>query len=147
MKKQYYFILLLLVSVVLSSCKTRFRISVKEPAVVKIPDEVIHLGIVNNVTNENSPDKVIGQMLGSEQINGNVAAAERAMDGVLRALDNSNQLKGQTLDISDSIRMEDGELNWAFIDSVCRTRNMQGLIELIEVRSCLLYTSPSPRDA
>jgi hypothetical protein len=135
MRKQYYFILLLLVSIVLSSCKTRFRISVKEPAVVKIPDEVIHLGIVNNVTNENSPDKVIGQMLGSEQINGNVAAAERAMDGVLRALDNSNQLKGQTLDISDSIRMEDGELNWAFIDSVCRTRNMQGLIELIEVRS------------
>ncbi len=135
MKRQYYFILLLLVCVVLSSCKTRFRISVKEPAVVNIPDEVIHLGVVNNVTSENSPDKVIGQMLGSEQINGNVAAAERAMDGVLRALDNSNQLKGQTLDIHDSIRLEDGELNWFFIDSVCRTRNMQGLIELVEVRS------------
>ena len=57
------------------------------------------------------------------------------MDGVLRALDNSNQLKGQTLEIRDSIRMEDGELNWTFIDSVCRTRNMQGLIEFVEVRS------------
>lgn len=107
----------------------------KEPAVVKIPEEVVHLGIVNNVTNENSPDKIIGQMLGTEQINGNVAAAERAVDGVLRALDNSNSLKGQSLNIADSIRTSDGELDWVYIDSLCRSKNMQGLIELIEVRS------------
>lgn len=135
MKKQYYFILLVLISVVMTSCKTRFRISVKEPAVVKIPSEVINLGVVNNVNNENSPDKIIGQMLGTEQINGNVAAAERATDGVLRALDNSNYLKGQVLNIGDSMRLESGELNWIYIDSLCRSKNMQGLVELIEVRS------------
>lgn len=135
MKRHYYIILLVALSVVSSSCKTRFRISVVEPATVKIPSEVVFMGVVNNVNDENSPEKVIGQMLGAEQINGNVAAAERAIDGVLRALDNSNNMKGQAMDIKDSIRLEGGDLNWVFIDSVCHARNMQGLIELVEVRS------------
>lgn len=119
----------------LQSCKTHFRISVQEPSVVNMPDSISNFGIVNNVKKETSPDQVIGQILGAESINGNVIAGERALDGILRAFDNSNYIKGETLTVGDSIRFEDGSLNWEYIDSMSTAKGIQGIVEIIEIRT------------
>lgn len=138
MKRHYYLIFILLIGLATQSCKTHFRISVKEPAVVKMPEEVKNFGIVNNVDNTNSPEKILATMVGASSINGNVLASERAVDGVLRALEQSGYLKGELLNVADSMHFESGELNWVYIDSVSKARNLQGLVELVEVRT----TSP-----
>lgn len=116
------------------SCKHHYRISVDEPAQIKLPKEAKLIGVINNVTNENSPDKIVGQILGTEQINGNVAAAERAVDGVLNSLSNSADMTGQIFE-HESMRNEDGSLNWEIIDSVAKVQGIQAFVELNELRS------------
>lgn len=82
-------LLLAFTGYLLISCKTSFRISVKEPAVVDIPSETTKFGVVNSVTRANSPEEVIGTVISGGSIHGNVVAAERAVDGIYRGLENS----------------------------------------------------------
>lgn len=123
-----------LLAITFQSCKHSYRISVKEPAVIKIPQEAKVIGVINNVNQENSPEKVIASMLGSEQLNGNVVAAERAVDGVLRALSNSRDLRGEIVEM-DSAYLSNGELNWDILDSLAAERGIDGFIELSELRT------------
>lgn len=122
-------------AVMLSSCKHSYRISVKEPSVIRIPDDAKVIGVINNVSNENSPDKVISTMLGSQQINGNVTAAERAVDGVLRSLSDTQDMRGEIFNIDSTYYTESGKLNWDMLDSVAKVKGFHGYIELTEVRS------------
>lgn len=125
---------LVLLGLSFQSCKHSYRISVKEPAVIKIPQDTKVIGIINNVNQENSPEKVIASMLGSQQLNGNVAAAERAVDGVLRALSDSQDLRGEIVEM-DSAYLSNGKLNWDVLDSLAAARGIDGFIELSEIRT------------
>lgn len=116
------------------SCKTSFRISVQEPAVIDIPEDALNFGIVNSVTKVNSPEEAIGTVISGGSINGNVVAAERAVDRILRALDNSRNLKG-TVWQTDLLHLENGDINWAYMDSVGKANDLDGFIEIEEVRS------------
>lgn len=129
--KLFYLLIILLV---FTACKTSFRISVKEPAIVKIPSEVRSIGVLNHVTQENSPEKVIEVLMRSQSINGNVVASERAVEGVLRGLGRSNVLIGKTLAEAD-LRDENGNINWSNIDSICNSQNIEGILELVEVQT------------
>jgi hypothetical protein len=122
------------IALVSFSCKTSYRISVKEPAVIKVPDEVQVFGVINNVNDANSPDKIISTVLGQEQINGNVVASERAVDGVLRGLSNSETLRGEIIE-GDSIFSEPGVLDWDYLDSIAVLRGIDGYIELSELKT------------
>lgn len=129
--KRFYSILLILF--VLTSCKTSFRISVQTPPKVKLPFEATRFGAVNNVTKENSPEKVIVEILASQSINGNVVAANNATEGLFRGLERSNYLSAETI-IPTPLTLG-GVPNWEFIDSLCAERNIHGLIELSEVKT------------
>ncbi len=124
----------LLLTSLLFSCKHSYRISVKEPAVIRLPDDVKVIGVINNVNEENSPEKVIASMLGAEQLNGNVTAAERAIDGVLRALSDSQNMRGEIIEM-DSTYIVDGKMNWSLLDSIATARGIDGFIELTELRT------------
>jgi hypothetical protein len=119
---------------ILASCKTSFRISVKEPSIVRIPSEVRTIGVLNHVTKENSPEKIIEVLIRSQSINGNTVAAERAVEGVLRGLGKSSNLTGKSL-ASGGIKTSDGNVNWPAIDSLCNSQVLQGILELTEVQT------------
>lgn len=132
-KKLMFLVLLTVVSV---GCKTSFRISVKEPAAVKISNEATSFGIINNVDSDNSPEKKIaGVILGTEQINGNVEAAKRAIDGALRAFENSGHLKGQTLGSDTEIHKENGEVDWEKLNKIWEEKELDGFIELTQMET------------
>jgi len=132
------FILLLVLSVLLliaPSCKHSYRISVRQPAVVPLPQETKLIGVINNVNDENSPEKLISSLLGSQQLNGNVTASERAMDGVLRALDDSRDMRGEIFEVDSSHFDLNGDLDWVILDSIAKERGIDGFIELDEIRT------------
>lgn len=118
----------------LISCKTSFRISVKEPAVIDIPSETTKFGVVNTVTRANSPEEVIGTVISGGSINGNVVAAERAVDGIYRGLENSRNLTGKAVQ-TESMRNEDGSVNWELLDSLGTLNDVDGFIEIAEIRT------------
>jgi hypothetical protein len=134
-------LLILVIGLFTLSCKTSFRISVLEPAIAKIPENVQRYGVVNEVNSNNSPEKVVGAILMGEQINSNVVASERALDGVIRALDESGNLTGQILMNAADFRTGDGELNWAYIDTLAKQREIDGFIEFAEMRTTSLLSS------
>ncbi len=121
-------ILFLTFLISLASCKTSFRISVVQPAVIKIPKEVTNLAIVNNINKANSPEEVIGTILSGEPFNGNVVASKTAVDGTLRALEHSNYLKGSIYP-SDNIHFDDGSINWNKINYIADSLQVHGIIE------------------
>ncbi len=131
-------LLLLVVSGLLltvSSCKNSYRITVKEPAVIPLPSETKVIGVINNVTDVNSPQKPIAAILNSAELNGNVAAAERAVDGMLRALTNSRDMRGEIFEIDSTHFDASGELNWTILDSLAEERGIDGFVELNEIRT------------
>jgi len=131
-------LLLLVVSgllLTISSCKNSYRITVKEPAVVPLPSDTKVIGVINNVTDANSPEKPIAAILNSAELNGNVAAAERAVDGVLRALTNSQDMRGEIFEIDSTHFDANGELDWAVLDSLAEERGIDGFVELNEIRT------------
>lgn len=119
---------------IFSSCKTSFRISVKEPAAINIPSETTQFGVMNSVTRANSPEQAIGTVLSGGSINGNVEAAARAVEGIYRGLNNSNNLSGKAVQM-DSIRLADGSVNWTYLDSLGARNNVNGFIEIAEIRT------------
>lgn len=127
-------IIFLLSLAVMTSCVASFRISVIEPAEIKVPETVRVIGVINNISNENSPEKVISTVLGAEQLNGNVVAGEQAVNGVLRSLGDYQGLSGMLIEY-DSMRFEDGSLNWEYLDSMAVKDGIHGYIELSELKS------------
>lgn len=129
-------IILLVLGFVLTSCKTSFRISVKTPAKVRIDGSVKSYGVINNVDQENSPEKKIaGIILGTESINGNVEAAERAVDGSLRGLENSGYLSGKTVSDEVKIHQENGDVDWEALEKIAGEKNVDGFIELTKLET------------
>ncbi len=119
----------------LSSCKHSYRITVKEPAVIPLPSDTKVIGVINNVTDVNSPQKPLAAILNSAELNGNVAAAERAVDGVLRALTNSRDMRGEIFEIDSSHFDSSGNLDWAILDSIAAEQGIDGFVELNEIRT------------
>jgi len=131
-------ILFLALTSIIASCKTSFRISVLEPAIARIPENVKSYGIVNHNMEENSPEKVVGAILTGEQLNSNNVASERALDGVMRALEESGNLSGEVMLNTEEFRSLNGELNWAYMDTLAKQRGVDAFIEFSEMRT----TSP-----
>jgi hypothetical protein len=131
-----YFIVFSLVCFCIG-CKTSFRISVMNPAFISLPEEVTKIGVVNHVNDQNSPEKVLGNILTGQQ-NGNVMASERAVSGVLRAIDDSGYLTGEVIENSVEMRTSDGEINWDFLDRLREERGIGAIVEMAELRT----TSP-----
>lgn len=128
--------ILFVIVFILTSCKTSFRISVKEPAAVRIDESVKTYGIINNVDQENSPEKKIaGIILGTENINGNVEAAERAVDGALRALENSSYVSGKTISGEVNIHEENGNVDWEELSIIAEEKKVEGFIELTQLQT------------
>src|SRR5690554_6087170 len=120
----------------LLSCKTSFKISVQEPATVNLPNDVARLGIINAVNPENSPEQQIaGVLLGTSQINGNIEAANRAVEGALRSFDRSDFLQGANLPQLKTIYNNDGSVDWILLDSVAKKENLDGFIELSKMET------------
>ncbi len=112
----------------LSSCKTSFRISVVNPPDIQLNENTTRLLIVNNVTHDNSPDQLLGQILKGQQYNGNVMASERAVIGLIRSFDDSQRLKGIAC---NPIQLREGQvINWYRVDSLCAALNADGIVEI-----------------
>ena len=132
MKRIYVFYLLLAVS--FASCKTSFRISVQEPAAIRISKDVTKYGVLNSVTISNSPEDIAGSILGGQSPDATVVASERAMDGIYRSLERSGYLSGTEMN-TDSVHQTNGEVNWEFIDRYCQENNLDGIIEIAELKT------------
>lgn len=115
----------------LTSCSKRsFRISVTRPAEIAVPEGIQAFAIVNNVTEENSPDQLLRQAAQGRQPNGNIIAAEQAVTGLLRAFDNSGFFQGIVVAPTPLRNPETLLINWNVIDSLCALLQTEGLIEI-----------------
>jgi tetratricopeptide (TPR) repeat protein len=111
-----------------TSCKTNFRITVMTPPPILLSETTTRFLIINNVTQDNSPEKLITQALQGQQHNGNVIASERAVLGMIRSFDDSRFLKGiQGNPIS--LRTQN-QINWQRIDSLCLAQGTHAVIEI-----------------
>lgn len=126
-------LLLSIIFITTTSCKTSFRISVKEPSVINLPNTAFNFGVTNNANPDGSPDNTLGALLESEKINGNITAAEGAVEGIINALGNSVEFTGLVLE-SDSINFGGGP-RWDYIDSIAKLNNLHGIIQLVEMKS------------
>ncbi|HLV42526.1 MAG TPA: DUF6340 family protein [Brumimicrobium sp.] len=129
-------LLLGFISLLTISCKTSFRISVKEPATVNLPNDVTQFGIINTVNKQNSPEqKIAGVILGTSQINGNIEAADRAVEGALRSFERSNSIGGKSIPQIKNIYTADGSVNWVLMDSIAKKEGLDGFIELSKMET------------
>lgn len=121
-----FFALVLLIS---SCSKRSFRISVKIPAEIAVPEGVSSFIILNNVNDENSPDALIRQTNIAKQPNGNTIASEQVVTGLLRAFDESRYYRGVVIkDIN--MRLSNRLVDWQKIDSLCAANDTEGIIEI-----------------
>jgi len=128
MKRTHPGILLFFTSILFVSCKSSFRISVVSPPAVQLNEETTRIVIINNVTHDNSPDKLITQALQGQPVNGNIAAAEQAVIGLVRSFDDSRYLKGLVMN-PISVRNQ-REINWLRLDSICVANQAHAVIEI-----------------
>lgn len=129
------FHLYIILSVLLSSCsKASFRISVTRPAIINVPEKVRSWVIINNVSENNSPDELLKKALGGQLPNGNMIAAEQVVTGLLRSFDESGNFRGVVLK-SVSVRNANQSVNWLMIDSICSLHAAEGIIEIVSFRS------------
>lgn len=116
-----------------TSCKTNFRISVVRPPAILLHEQTTRILIINNVTHDNSPDKLLSQALQGQQYNGNLMASERAVLGIIRSLDDSQYLKGIP---TNPISLRNGkDINWARVDSLCEVLGAHAIIEIEQFES------------
>ena len=129
------FCCLIVVSICFSSCLSSFRISVREPAVVDLPKDVVNFGIINNLLNDDSTNlQQIGSVISGKPINGNEITQESSNNGLLQSLSNSSILSGEILRIdANLIRNNSGEIFWSTLDSICDDRKLDGVIDVIEL--------------
>lgn len=122
----FFFALILLIS---SCSKKSFRISVKIPAEIAVPEGVSSFIVVNNVNDTNSPDAMLRQVSIAKQPNGNIIASEQVVSGLLRAFDESRYYRGIVLkDVN--MRLDNKLVDWSKIDSLCAANETEGIIEI-----------------
>jgi tetratricopeptide (TPR) repeat protein len=112
----------------LASCKTSFRISIVSPPAVQLNETTTRIVIINNVTHDNSPDKLILQALQGQPVNGNIAAAEQALIGLIRSFEDSRFLQGIVMNPL-AVRNQQ-EINWLRLDSICEANQAQAVLEI-----------------
>ncbi len=129
MRKLYYgtgFILLIL----LQSCISSIRISVKKPAPVNLPETIQKVVVVNNsmIEREDKSSTIEG-ILSGEIVEGDKIAAEQCVKGVVQQLLESNAYTATSLaDIP--LRQEHETINWEKIQKVCDSHSAQVLVVL-----------------
>jgi tetratricopeptide (TPR) repeat protein len=128
-----WFLILIVLGIVFSSCKTSFRISVVSPPAVQLSPETVKILIINNVTHDNSPDKLILQALQGQPINGNVMASEQCVIGLSRSFNDSRYLNG--LAINPIVLRNEKEINWIRIDSLCMAHGAHAILEIESFQS------------
>jgi tetratricopeptide (TPR) repeat protein len=121
-------ILSILILTFATACKTNFRITVMTPPAVLLHEHTTRILVVNNVTHDNSPDKLLTQALQGQQYNGNVMASERAVLGIIRSFDDSRYLKG--IPANPIILRKGNEINWSRVDSLCEALGAHAIIEI-----------------
>lgn len=117
-----------LLVIFLTSCKSSFRISVVSPPSVLLSEQTNKIILVNNVSNDNSPDKLLLQVLQGQVLNGNVAAAEQCIIGLNRSLEDSRYLQSST--INPIVLRVGNEINWFRVDSLCEAQGAHAVIEI-----------------
>lgn len=133
MKPAKSFFILSLLGSLLLACKTSFKISVVRPPAVQMNESTRNILVINNVTHDNSPDKLIAQMIQGQPVNGNILAAEQCVIGLARSFDDSRYLKGIPI---NPISIRNGqEINWSKIDSLCYVNGVQAVIEIESFQS------------
>lgn len=125
--------ILLVVTVLLASCKTSFRISIVSPPAIQLNAETTRIVILNNVTHDNSPDKLIMQALQGQPVNGNIAAAEQTVIGLMRSFEDAQFLKGSVL--NPLIVRNNHEINWPRLDSICVANQAHAVLEIESFQS------------
>ncbi|MFT5780513.1 MAG: hypothetical protein ACI837_003475 [Crocinitomicaceae bacterium] len=127
--------ILLLCTIVLiasTGCKSSFRISVKQPATIKVAESVASVAIVNSIDNTATPENVIGTILNAEPFNGNKVAGDQVPTGILRGLEGTNDMAGVTF-VSDSMHLADGTVNWKYLESAAEANSFDAFIEVTSV--------------
>jgi hypothetical protein len=119
---------------VLTSCKTSFRITVREPAEIVMADSVQHILIVNNVNDKNSPDELLAKITqGVGQINGNISASEQCSFGISHAFNQTTTLKTK---LANPVDLTVGNtVFWDRVDSLCAANQTQAIIEITRIES------------
>ncbi len=112
----------------LASCKSSFNISVVTPAPILLNEQTTRIILVNNVTQANSPDKLLLQALQGQALNGNVAAAEQCIIGLNRSLEDSRYLQATT--INPLVLRNGNEIDWMRVDSICQAQGAHAIIEI-----------------
>lgn len=132
MKPIYLYILL---AAFASSCsRANFRISVSRPANIAVPEQVRTWVVINNVSDNNSPDELLKKALGGQLPNGNILASEQVVTGLLRSFDESGNFRGVVLK-SIPVRHTNQSVDWMMVDSICKLHEAQGIIEVMTFRS------------
>lgn len=112
-----------------------FRISVIEPAEIKIPSDIQRVGIINLVNNRNSPEQTAADIvLGGQQINGNIVAAERAVDGIINSLNHSRNMHGEKVNQDDLKELSEA-VAWDSIMARAQRRGLHAVLVMTELRS------------
>lgn len=125
---------LALILIFLTSCKSSFRITVREPAEIVMADTVQQILIINNVNDKNSPDELLAKLTqGVNQINGNISASEQCSFGISHAFNQTTTLKTK---LTEPIEITSGNtIFWNRIDSLCEVNQTHAIIEIARVES------------
>ena len=128
MKRFLHASVIITLILVTTACKTSFRISVLTPPPILLNDSTRKILVVNNVTDDNSPDKLLAQVLQGQQYNGNVMASEQSVTGFIRSLDDSRYLKAIA---GEPISLRSNEtINWQKVDSLCAVKGTHAIVEI-----------------
>ena len=136
----FRFLMVVMILVFTVSCKSSFRISVVNPASVKLPEEVTKIGVINNSQRPQNLESAIGNVLSGQQT-GNRVANENAVIGVSRALDASNRLQNEIIEQPEELKLASGEINWEYLDQLALEKQIGAIIEFTEIRTTNPLTS------
>jgi len=121
-------------AIISTSCKSSFRITVKEPAAIKIPESVSNIGVIDNIDQTNTVESIGGLILNAEPFDGRKITADQVPTGAISGLNNSQNITGRVFD-SDSLHLPDGGVNWTYIDSAGAANGHHAYMEIIKVEA------------
>lgn len=126
MKIRLYFLLLGLLFV--SSCRTLFRITVQEPAMIDLPNEVTKIVVVDNTQLKKLDfSTAVDEVLTGEQFNGDKEAANQFPDGMMQSLSTGNYT---SVRIPMHTLKTNGVVNYTILDSIFTDNAAQAIIVL-----------------
>ncbi|HRO76313.1 MAG TPA: DUF6340 family protein [Crocinitomicaceae bacterium] len=117
------FTLAFVVIYALSSCMTSFRISVKKPAVIKLPNEVRKIVLIEDTPNNTTIETAVEGVLSGEQLNGDKVATETFFNGLAMSLRNGNYT-------SEKVNRSFDKINPTTLDTLFLEHDAQAIIVL-----------------